>query len=127
MKKTMLSLFVLSISLFATAQKTMTPEMLIQLGKLSAMGSSTDGKSIIYGVKTYSLAEGKSTTKFYSVPVAGGNAAEINDPEKLILNNRISSAKTHSIASYDVKVKKIFGKEVYPDLPKSDVMIYDNL
>ena len=113
--------------LAANAQQTMTPETLTQLGKVSAKGITKDGKSIIYSVKKYNLAENKSTTKKYSIPITGGTPTEITNTDDLLPNNRISPDGKHSISSNEVKIKSIFGKDVYPQFAKSDVMIYDNL
>jgi dipeptidyl aminopeptidase/acylaminoacyl peptidase len=113
--------------LAANAQQTMTPEMLTQLGKVSAKGITKDGKSIIYSVKKYNLAENKSITKKYSIPITGGTATEIANTDDVLPNDRISPDGKHSISSNEVKIKSIFGKDVYPQFAKSDVMIYDNL
>ncbi|HEV7229713.1 MAG TPA: S9 family peptidase [Bacteroidia bacterium] len=127
MKKTILALASLAVVLSCQAQQTLTPEMLIQLGKINTQGISKDGKSIIFSVRMYNVAEGKSSAKEYSMPVGGGAANEINNGKDLLVNDRISPDGKHSISSNDVKVKKVYGKDFYPELTKSDVMIYDNL
>ncbi len=127
MKNVLTGTALLAFLFTAHAQQVMTPEMLMQVGKLSSVGISKDGKSVIYAVKTYNIAEDKSTKKFYSVPVAGGSAVEVKSVEDLVPNDRISKDGKHSISSNDIKVKKIYGKDYYPNLQKSDVMIYDNL
>jgi dipeptidyl aminopeptidase/acylaminoacyl peptidase len=127
MRKSLTGLSVFAFLLSATAQQTMTPEILAQLGKLSTNGISKDGKSVIYSVKTYNIAEGKATRKTYSIPVSGGQAIEIKNADELIADNHVSKDGKHSISSYDIKVKKISGKDFYPNLSKSDVLIYDDL
>jgi dipeptidyl aminopeptidase/acylaminoacyl peptidase len=127
MKKTLSLLSIFAAALCADAQQTMTPEMLFQLGKVSGMGITKDGKSVVYNVKTYSTAEGKSTSKQYVIPIAGGAATVTADPDALLPNSRISPDGKHSISSVDVKVKNVFGKDLYPELTKSDVMIYTDL
>jgi dipeptidyl aminopeptidase/acylaminoacyl peptidase len=127
MKKTISILSICAITLTANAQKTMTPEMLVQLGKVAGMGLTKDGKSVVYSVKTYSIAEGKSASKQYTIPVAGGAPSVIEDADALLPNTRISPDGKYSISSKEVKVKNIFGKDVYPDLTKSEVMIYTDL
>jgi dipeptidyl aminopeptidase/acylaminoacyl peptidase len=126
MKKTVLSLSLLMASAAMHAQ-FMTPEMLLQLGKVNALGLTKDGKSVVYSVRTYNLADNTKTTKIYVQPVAAGNPVENANGGDLVVNNRLSPDGKWSISAMDVPVKKIFGKDVYPDLPKSDVMIYDNL
>jgi dipeptidyl aminopeptidase/acylaminoacyl peptidase len=127
MKKLVLSssLFLFAASL--VAQQNLSPEMLIQMGKLNASGLTKDGKSVVYSVRTYNIADNKKTTKVYIQPVAGGAAVEDAKANDLIANNRVSPDGKMSISAMDVPVVKIFGKDVYSDLPKSDVMIYDDL
>ena len=127
MKKHILSISFCALIVSANAQKTMTPETLIQLGKVSASGITKDGKSIIYNVNKYSLAENKSTSKKYIIPITGGLATEIKNTDDLLINNRISADGKYSICSNEVKIKNTLGKDVYPQYNKSDVMIYDNL
>jgi dipeptidyl aminopeptidase/acylaminoacyl peptidase len=127
MKKTITLLSFLTFAISANAQQVMTPETLFQLGKVSGMGISKDGKSVVYNVKTYSIAEGKATSKQYSVPVTGGTPVLTTDPDALLNNSRISPDGKHSISSIEVKVKNVFGKDLYPELTKSDVMIYEDL
>lgn len=127
MKKLIISLSLFAITISLKAQQTMTPEMLFQLGKVSAMGMTKDGKSVVYNVKTYNAAEGKSSSKQYVIPVTGGTATLTDNPDALLKSDRISPDGKHSISSQDVKIKNVFGSDFYPDLPKSDVMIYTDL
>jgi dipeptidyl aminopeptidase/acylaminoacyl peptidase len=115
------------IALAAYAQQTMTPETLIQLGKVSGKGISKDGKSIVYSVKQYNLSENKSSIKNYAMPVAGGTPTEVKNTDDLLVNDRISPDGNYSISSCDVKLKKVYGKDVYPQFNQADVMIYDDL
>jgi dipeptidyl aminopeptidase/acylaminoacyl peptidase len=127
MKKTisLLSLFTITLSMYA--QQTMTPEALFQLGKVSSMGITKDGKSVIYNVKTYNAAEGKSFSKQYLVPVNGGTAIVTTDADALLKNKNVSPDGKYSIGSNEIKVKNVFGQDFYPDLKKSDVQIYTDL
>ncbi len=127
MKKLVLfiSLFLFGVALIA--QQNLTPELLLQMGKLNASGITKDGKSVVYSVRTYNVAENKKTTKVYVQPIAAGAAVENANANDLVPNNRISPDGKMSISANDIPVVKIFGKDIYPDLSKSDVMIYDNL
>src|SRR6202008_727117 len=127
MKRIILSLGIFSLTGICIAQNTLTPEALIQLGKVTALGVSKDPKAVVYAVKKYSLADAKATTKFYSVPIAAGTPTEVKDADVLLVNSKITADGKRSIGRVDVKGKNIFGSDHYPDLPKSDVMIYDNL
>jgi len=59
------------------AQQHVTPELLWKLGRVSALGLSKDEKSVIYKVSVPDVAENKSNSKYYSIPVNGGTAMEL--------------------------------------------------
>ncbi len=127
MKKSVLTSSLFLFALTVMAQQNLTPEMLIQMSKVAVSGLSKDGKSVIYTVRTYNIAENKKTTQVFVQPVAGGPAVENANGNDLIPSNRTSPDGKMNISAMDVPVVKIFGKDVYKDLPKSDVMIYDDL
>jgi len=105
----------------------MTIEKLMEVGKVSTLGVTKDGKSIIYNVKKYSVAAGSATNTKYIMPIAGGEAKVIDNIDGLLVNDRISADGKMMISSKDVKVKKVFGTDFYPELTKSDVKIYETL
>jgi dipeptidyl aminopeptidase/acylaminoacyl peptidase len=109
------------------AQKVMTPELLWKLGRLSPMGISMDGKSIVYKVTFPSVAENKSDSKYYSIPVSGGNASEITDYKTLLKDKNVSPDGTNLLYSEEVKIEKVHGKDFYPELDKSNVQVYNGL
>lgn len=111
----------------ASAQQTMTPETLVQLGKVSGKGISKDGKSIVYSVSRYNIKDNKSVTKNYTIPVGGGAPLEMRGTDNLLVNDRISPDGKYSIASCEVKVKKVSGTDLYPQYSQSNVMIYEDL
>jgi len=120
---------ILVIALFSHgvfAQNRMTPELLWQLGRVSAIGISRDGKQLVYNVSTPSITENKSTTKRYSIPLTGGVPYELSD-EVLVDDISISPDGQYQITVQDVKINKVQGKEFYPELDKSNVQIYDGL
>jgi dipeptidyl aminopeptidase/acylaminoacyl peptidase len=130
MKKIIISLACSLFVMAGSAQQTMTPEMLLELGKINTSGVSKDGKSVIYSVKSFRIAEGKSQKKYFSLPLTGGPAKELNETKdlaSLLTDDRISKDGSHSIHSQEVKIKKVYGSDFYPSLTKSDVMIYDDL
>lgn len=127
MKKTIAVFASLGLSFTMLSQNVMTAEKLVELGKLSALGISKDGKNIVYAVKHYSVKDDKAATRFYTMPIAGGAETKIDDPNALLGNNRISPDGKRSISAYDVKVKKVFGTDFHPDVKKADVFIYDDL
>lgn len=110
-----------------SAQKTLTPELLWKLGRVSALGISNDGKNIVYQVSTPSIEENKSTTKFYSLPITGGNPTEIEDT-KSILKDKNTSPDGKLMLSYkEIKLTNVLGKDLYPALEKADVKVYNGL
>ena len=126
MKKILL-LTIGMIGLSASAQNVMTPELLWQLGRVSPLGITKDGKSIIYKVSIPSVEENKSDSKVYSVPVSGGKATEITDYEALLTDKNLSSDGKLLLSSKEIKVGKVLGKDYYPNLDKSNVQVYDGL
>ena len=109
------------------AQEVMNPELLWKLGKVSASGITKDGKSIVYKVQSYEMEANKGFTKEFLIPIAGGEAVEIVNGASLIADRLISPDGNHRIATKEVKIDKVFGKDYYPELDKSDVMVYDDL
>jgi len=109
------------------AQDRMTPELLLQLGRISPMGISKDGKFIIYAVSFPNVAENKSKKIIYRLPVAGGVAQEIESAEGLLHDKLVSPDGTHKLSHKTVKINKVHGVDFYPELDKSNVQIFDAL
>ncbi len=57
----------------------MTPEVLWSFGRVGGTQGSPDGKSVIYGVTFFNIAENKSFRDIYMVSVAGGEAVKLTD------------------------------------------------
>ena len=115
------------MGLSASAQQTMTPELLWSLGRVSAVGISKDGKSIIYRVSTPQVGENKSDAKFYSIPVKGGTATTLEKTDGLVADKNLSADGKWLLESKEIKVEKVSGSDYYPELDKSTVQIYDGL
>ena len=109
------------------SQEKMTPELLWKLGRVSALGISKDKKYIVYSVSTPDMDANKSKRRSYIIPVNGGNATEINNSDSLFTNEKISPDGKYLISNKEVLIKKIQGSDVYPDLKKSNVYVFDNL
>ena len=127
MKSTILFVPALILIFTLSAQENLTPEKLWQLGRVSVTGITKDKKSVVYSVRTYHVSENKGNSKIYVIPIEGGNAAEIENADTLITDNKISPDRKHSFSFKEIKLKNVFGKDHYPELEKSDVMIYDDL
>lgn len=115
------------LSLSATAQNKMTPELLWKLGRVSGLGISKDGKYILYSVSTPNAAENKSSRKSFAIPITGGNPIPVSNADSMLPNEKISPDGKYMISSQEVKIKKLTGKENYAELSKSNVYIFDNL
>jgi dipeptidyl aminopeptidase/acylaminoacyl peptidase len=128
MKKILL-LIIITMSITSSAQQILSPEALWKLGRVSAIGISKDGKSIVYKVTTPSVEENKSNSKFYTIPVTGGNSVEIqeNDTKDLVVDKNISPDGKYILSSQEVKTENVLGKDFYQELDKSEAQIYDGL
>lgn len=126
MKKFILVTCLSFLIINAIAQNVMTPESLWQLGRVSAVGLTKDGKAVVYKVSTPDIASNKSNTKTYSIPIAGGDATEVSNAD-VVVNKRISPDGKYIISTQEVKLEKVYGKDFYPELDKSNVYIYDHL
>jgi dipeptidyl aminopeptidase/acylaminoacyl peptidase len=125
--KKLFFLTLISIGLNATAQNVLSPEMLWKLGRVSVIGISKDAKSIIYKVAFPSIEENKSNSKFYAIPVNGGNATELKEIKGLVSDKNISPDGKYILSDQIVKINNVLGKDFYPNLEKSNVQIYNGL
>jgi dipeptidyl aminopeptidase/acylaminoacyl peptidase len=115
------------LSLHAMAQNTLSPEILWKLGRVSVLGISIDSKNIVYKVSTPIVAENKSTSKFYLLPIKGGSAIEISDTKAYLVDKNLSPNKKQLLFFEEVKTEKILGTDLYPELKKSNVQVYNGL
>ena len=61
----------------AQTPKPLTPELLWQLGRVSAETISPDGAHIIYGLTHYNLEENNSEKNLFRIPITGGAAEQL--------------------------------------------------
>jgi dipeptidyl aminopeptidase/acylaminoacyl peptidase len=111
----------------ATAQDRMTPELLWKLGRVSPLGISIDGKDVVFKVSTPSVEENKSASKYYTIPVGGGDAVEVKDHKSLVKDKNVSPDGKYVLYDEEVKLEKVYGQDFYPELDKSTVQIYNGL
>ncbi len=127
MKKiTLLLILILSFT-FSYAQNVMTPEQLITLNIVSAIGLTDDFKNVVYSVSKVDLKANKRNKKTFVLPLNGDKAKEVKDYKDLITNRLISPDGKYEIYTKDVKMKSVIGQDFYKDVPESNVKIYDNL
>lgn len=119
--------FSLFVSVATYAQSYMTPEKLIELNRVSPVGISTDQTKIVYAVSKVSIANDKSTRKFYTMDLMGGNVTEISDPTTLLIDKNLSPDGSYRIGAEEVKIRDVFGTDFYPELTQSNMMIYNSL
>ncbi len=126
MKRSLL-LLLIAAPIFCLAQNVMTPELLWKLGRLNPVGISKDKKYIVYSVSTPDVAQNKSSTKTYRMPVAGGTAEIIESADTLINNTHISEDGKLKISDAEVKVMNVSGSDFYPELTRSNAQVYNSL
>jgi dipeptidyl aminopeptidase/acylaminoacyl peptidase len=127
MKKLLAVLFFLPATVFAQEQNVMTPELLWSLGRVGAMGISQDGKNIVYRVSYPVVSEDRMETKFYVIPISGGEPAEVTDYKSLLKNKNISPDGKYEVYHEAVKVNKVLGKELYDQYQKTSAQVYTDL
>lgn len=127
MKKCALLICLFLLSHLSFSQTPLTPERLWQLGRVTPLGITKDGRSAIYSVSTPDAEQNKSTRKMYSVPLTGGQPTEITGTDGLLADKNLSPDGKYMLSSREVKINKVFGSDHYPDLGKSQVQIYDGL
>lgn len=109
------------------AQNVMTTELLWKLGRVTPLGISKDGKNVVYKVDTPSVEENKSNSKFYTLPIDGGNPTEVAATKDLLKDKNVSPDGKYIVYHEEVKIDSVLGKDFYPELEKSNVQIYDGL
>lgn len=122
-----LILFFNLIVCYSLAQTPMTPERLWQLGRVTPLGITKDGKSVVYSVSTPDVAQNKSNRKTYTIPLQGGAPTDITGATGLLADKNISPDGKFMLSSKDVKITKVYGSDFYPELDKSQVQVYDGL
>lgn len=128
MKSILFTLSAFTMLLQANAQKTpLSPEGLLQLGRVSAQGVSKDGSSLIYKVSIPNVPENKMDATFYQVPLSGGQGVVIENKDELLKNDRESPDGKFIMRSEKVQLEKVLGKDKFNDLDKTSAKIYTEL
>jgi len=120
--------FILTICYSIVSQaQVMTPELLWQLKRVSPVGLSNDGQSVIFNVSQYNIEENSRSAKTYRIPINGGDALEIDGYEDIFTDPAGSPDGGYELFTKEVKIQSVLGSEHYPEMEKSNVYIYDNL
>lgn len=125
--KNIIVIIISFMTLQSSAQEVLTPETLWKLGRVTAMGISKDGKSIVYKVTTPSVTDNKSNSKFYTIPVNGGNPTEVKETKDLLVDKNVSPNGLYILSHQEVKTENVLGKDIYSDLTKADAQVYNGL
>ncbi|MGL2965501.1 S9 family peptidase [Flavobacterium sp. XGLA_31] len=120
-------IIVSTMSIAASAQSVLSPETLWKLNRVTALGISKDGKSVVYKVATPIMAENKSETKFYTIPLNGGTPVELKDTKEVLADKNISPDGKYILSTQEVKTENVLGKDIYTDLQKADAQVYNGL
>jgi hypothetical protein len=107
--------------------KVMTPEQLITLNRVSAVGLTNDGQRVIYRTSTFDLETNERSSQLYSVSVQGGDLKPLEDVGDLVADKNVSPDGKWKLTAREVKLQKVSGTDHYEDVPKSNVYIYDQL
>ena len=113
-------------SIVAESQ-VMTPELLWQLKRVSPIGLSDDGRSVLFRVSQYSIEANSRSSKTFKIPISGGEAIEISNYDAIYTNPAISPNGDYELITKEVKIQPVLGSEHYPEMEQSNVYIYDNL
>lgn len=109
------------------AQDVMTPELLLKLGRVDALGISKDGKNLIYKVSTPNLEDNNFSSKVYSMPIQGGKATEVKEYKKLIHDKNVSPDGKYVLLHKEVLVNNVLATDRYTELQKATAYVYDGL
>ena len=64
MKQLSLTVVLAALASLAMAQKNLSPQQLLELNRVSAVGLTKDKKSVVYRVSQYDVYANKKTTKY---------------------------------------------------------------
>ncbi len=129
MYKKLFPLLAISFLTFSSvAQSLMTPELLWKLHRVNGIGITTDKKHVLYNVSTPDVEKNKSTTQKYILSLIDGSSSPIdNIPDSIFSDPTISPDGKYQLSDEPVAIVKIKGEDIYPDLPKSNALVYNSL
>lgn len=109
------------------AQNVLTPQALIEMNRVSAVGLTKDMKQVVYRVSKVNVESNSRTSETFIISLEGGEATKIEDYSSLVTDISISPNGEYRIIEEDVKMEKVFGTDYYPDLKSTNVQIYNSL
>jgi dipeptidyl aminopeptidase/acylaminoacyl peptidase len=126
----MKNLFILLLFIafgFSAKAQVMTPEKLWSIDRVSGVGLTKDGKSVIFRTRSYDLVENKGASETFVIPLKGGEPFAVKNIDSIYSDGKTSPAGDWKIVPKQVEVEPVTGEDFYPNLQKSDVYIYDDL
>ena len=127
MKKTYLFILLFGLGSILIAQNVMTPEQLLTLNRVSAIGLTEDLKNVVYNVSKADLEANNKNKEIYIIPIEGGEARLIKSHSDLIANSLISPDGNNELYTKDIKIKSVLAQDYYNDVPEANVKIYESL
>lgn len=121
-------IFIIMLNLgLIQAQNVMTPELLWSLKRVDPLGISKDRKHIIYKSTVPNIQENKSESTFFQISLDGKENTEIKNHAELLADKMISPDGKFQLYGEEVKIEKVWGKDLYPEMKKSNVQVYNSL
>ncbi len=127
MKKLAVLIMVLLVPIALQGQDRMTPELLWKLGRVSALGVTEDGQNLIYSVYVPDIKNNSGTRTLYKVSVDGGAPEIIESSVEYLSDSKVSTDGRFKVSHQEVQLDQVKGKELYPDYPEANVLIYESL
>ncbi len=118
--------FLLMLPLISSAQ-VMTPEMLWSLGRVSPVGISEDESSLVYKVTTPDIAENTFNSETFVLDLKTGIATRNDSGASILKDNQLSPDGNWKLSDKSVKIQKISGEDLYPEMTKSNALIFNEL
>lgn len=106
---------------------SLTPEILWGLDRVSAVGLTKDKTALIYKVSTPNMADNTFISRYFSVDLETGLSQSIEKPDDLVTDKNISPDGKYKLSHKAVKIERIKGSDLYPDLTKTSGYVYDQL
>lgn len=126
--KTLALLFLSSVlGTTLIAQEVMTPRQLIELNRVSGLGLTENGASVVYAVSKADVQSNSKSTTYFQVTLEGLSASPLEDPSTVLKDKNVSPDGKMKLVAEEVKIRDVYGTDFYPDLNQSDMMVYNSL
>ena len=128
MKKIRLtSALILAINFLSMAQNVMTPEKLWEVKRLSVLGVSEDNATVFYKLSIPKIEENSFDSKYYKLPVSGGDAVEIEKEQVQTSDKNLSPDGSLKLFHKKVHLENVLSTDTYKNLPKSNAYVFSEL